>query len=333
MIRLKAQGWFRALSVSALVLYSSVAVGEPSAVTSRQISQFKPRSDQTVFGKLEFIGGLVMSSPNPLFGAWSSVRFLPDGKHFIGVLDTGDWISGEIERDDKGRLSNIGSVSLAPMVDAKGRTDSAKVKMDAESLAIRDGKIYVGFEQRHRIDQYPLSGFETAKPERSLPLPFPISVLRANRSLETVVVSPQNGPLGGGLVTISEESLDQNGNLYAGIVDGPQAGAFKVVRRDNFDVTDAAFLPNGDLILLERRFSLVGGVGMRLVRVKGDSVKPGALLDGVTLLDADYGAQIDNMEGLDVIDMGNGDIRLILVSDDNHFALQRNLMLEFRLLP
>ncbi|MBB4955678.1 hypothetical protein H4S14_003767 [Agrobacterium vitis] len=323
----------KALSVSALVLYGSVAVGEPSVVTSHQITQFQPRSDQAVFGKLEFIGGLVMTSSNPVFGAWSSVRFLPDGKHFIGVLDTGDWISGEIERDDKGRLSNIRSVSLAPMVDARGRIDSAKVKMDAESLAIRDGKIYVGFEQRHRIDPYPLDGFETAKPERSLTLPFPTSVLLANRSLETVVASPKTGPLAGGLVTVSEESLDEKGNLYAGIMDGPKRGVFRVVRRDNFDVTDAVFLPDGDLILLERRFSLLGGLGMRLVRVKGDSIKPGALVDGVTLLEADYGAEIDNMEGLDVIDRGNGDIRLILVSDDNHFSLQRNLMLEFRLLP
>lgn len=333
MISLRLPNWLRAFSASALVLYSSAAIGEQSAVTSHQISQFKPRSDQRVFGKLEFVGGLVMSSSNPLFGAWSSVRFLPDGKHFIGVLDTGDWISGEIERDDKGRLSGLGSVSLAPMVNAKGRTDSAKVRMDAESLAIRDGKIYVGFEQYHRIDPYPLSGFETAKPEASLPLPFPVSVLRKNRSLETVVVAPKDGPLGGGLITIAEESVDQKGNLYAGIVDGPQAGVFKVVRRDDFDVTDAAFLPDGDLILLERRFTLMRGIGMRLVRVKGDSIKPGALVDGVTLLEADYGAEIDNMEGLDVVDMGNADIRLILVSDDNHFSLQRNLMLEFRLLP
>jgi hypothetical protein len=302
-------------------------------VTSRQITQFKAGSDQTTFGKLEFVGGLVMSSANPLFGAWSSVRFLPDGRHFIGVLDTGDWISGEIERDDHGKLSGIGSVSLAPMIDAKGRNDSAKIRMDSESLAIRDGKIYVGFEQRHRIDQYPLKDFARSKPERSLPLPFPKNVLRGNKSLETVIASTVHGPLGGGLVTIAEESLDQDGNLYAGIVDGPLRGAFKVVRRDDFDVTDGAFLPDGDLVLLERRFTLLGGVAMRLVRVKGDSVKLGALVDGITLLEANYSDQIDNMEGLDVVDLGNGDVRLILVSDDNHSFLQRNLMLEFRLMP
>lgn len=325
--------WVSVSWLCAVLLCGTPAVSEPSAVSSRQISQFKPGSYQATFGKLAFVGGLVMSSSNPLFGAWSSVRFLPDGRHFIGVLDTGDWISGSIERDDQGRLSGLDSVSLSPMVDAKGHNDSAKIKMDSESLAIRDGKIYVGFEQRHRIDQYPLADFERAKPERSLPLPFSTRVLRGNKSLETVIASPANGPLAGGLVTISEESLDENGNLYAGIVDGPMRGTFKVVRRDDFDVTDGAFLPDGDLILLQRRFTLLGGVAMRLVRIKGDSVKPGALVDGITLLEANYGDQIDNMEGLDVLDLGNGDVRLILVSDDNHSFLQRNVMLEFRLAP
>ncbi|WP_234889726.1 esterase-like activity of phytase family protein [Agrobacterium vitis] len=318
---------------SVLLLAASQAVGESATVGSRRIEYFNPASDQTVFGKLEFIGGLDLTSSDSLFGAWSSIRFRPDGKRFIGVLDTGDWISGEIVRDEKGRLAGIDTVSLAPMLDRDGRGHVSKRAMDAESLAIRGDKIYVGFEQRHRIDQYPLDGFETAKPEKSLPLPFPKKVLESNRSLEMLTASPAQGPLAGGLVTITEESLDAKGNLYAGVVDGAHPGGFKLVRRDDFDVTDGAWLPDGDLLLLERRFRFPTGLGMRIVRVKGDSIKPGALVDGEILLDADQSFQIDNMEGLDVVDMGNGDLRLILVSDDNHFMLQRTLMLEFRLLP
>ncbi|KAA3516923.1 hypothetical protein G6L63_13000 [Agrobacterium vitis] len=318
---------------SMLVLAASPAVGESATIVSRRIEHFNPASDQTVFGKLEFLGGLDLTSSDTLFGAWSSIRFRPDGKRFIGVLDTGDWISGEIVRDEKGRLAGINTVSLAPMLDRDGRGHVSKRAMDAESLAIRGDKIYVGFEQRHRIDQYPLDGFETAKPEKSLPLPFPKKVLESNRSLEMLTASPAQGPLAGGLVTITEESLDAKGNLYAGVVDGPHPGGFKLVRRDDFDVTDGAWLPDGDLLLLERRFRFPSGLGMRIVRVKGDSIKPGALVDGEILLDADQSFQIDNMEGLDVVDMGNGDLRLILVSDDNHFMLQRTLMLEFRLLP
>ncbi|MEK1866862.1 MAG: esterase-like activity of phytase family protein, partial [Ensifer adhaerens] len=45
----------------------------------------------------------------------------------------------------------------------------------------------------------------------------------------------------------------------------------------------------------------------------------------------DMGYQIDNMEGLDVVVRPDGEVRVIVVSDDNHSILERNLMLEFRL--
>ena len=63
----------------------------------------------------------------------------------------------------------------------------------------------------------------------------------------------------------------------------------------------------------------------------GETIRPGAVVDGEVLIDADLSRQIDNMEGMDVVAMGKDDIRIIVVSDDNHSFLQRNLMLEFRL--
>jgi hypothetical protein len=103
--------------------------------------------------------------------------------------------------------------------------------------------------------------------------------------------------------------------------------------RDEFEVTDAAFLPDGDLLLLERRFSIATGVGMRLRRIEGESIRPDAVVDGDILFEANYRSQIDNMEGLDAIPEPDGSVRLIVVSDDNHSILQRTLMLEFRLQP
>jgi hypothetical protein len=131
---------------------------------------------------------------------------------------------------------------------------------------------------------------------------------------------------------VTERSLDAEGNLYASILEGPMKGVFKVVRHDPYDATDGAFLPNGDLLLLERRFSVFGGLGMRLRRIKGGDIRPGAVVDGEMLLEADMNYAIDNMEGIDVIDGPEGRPHVILISDDNgnHF-LQRNVMLEFRL--
>ncbi|WP_147181314.1 esterase-like activity of phytase family protein [Ciceribacter naphthalenivorans] len=308
-------------------------VSVPAPVTANAIPAFHPGSSETRFGGLEFLGGLELSSSEPLFGAWSAIRILPDGEHFLGVLDTGHWLSGRITRDAQGRLSGLADVEIAAMLDVDGRGDQRKRDVDAESLAIRGEDVLVGYEQRHRVTGYrPLSAIETARPFRmSFPLPFPVSELRNNGGLETLAVSPEESPLRGAVVTVAEKSVDGNGNLFAGILDGPLQGAFRVVARDGFDVTDGDFLPDGDLLLLERRFTFASGVGLRIRRIDGASIRPGAVVDGEIILQAGMVEEIDNMEGLDVVTGADGSTRLILVSDDNHSILQRTLMLEFRL--
>lgn len=308
------------------------AQAEPARVDALAITNFAPDA-RSRFGALEFVGGLELSSPEPLFGAWSGIRFLPDGEHFLGVLDTGHWISGRITRDGAGRLGGLADVTIAPMLDVNGASNRRKRSVDAESLAIRGGDVFVGYEQMHRVSGYrPLSSIETARPfAMALPLPIPVRELRSNGGLETLALSLPSSPLSGALVAVAEKSYDGNGHLFAGILDGPLEGAFRVVAHDGFDVTDGAFLPDGDLLLLERRFSLATGVALRMRRIAGESIKPGAVVDGSIILEAGMDEEIDNMEGLDVVVAPDGSTRVILVSDDNHSILQRTLMLEFRL--
>ncbi len=280
---------------------------------------------------LTFLGGIELSSSEPLFGAFSSIRFL-DGQRFIGVFDTGYWIEGQIARDAEGRLVGVDTVKLAPLLDATGRESPSKFFADAESLALDGDRALVGFEQRHRVVAYaPVSDLGKAVPSQPIAFPFDLDVLRSNGGFEALAVAPADSPLAGALVAISEKSFDENGNIYAAIVGGPLAGAFSVRPHDEFDITDATFLPGGDLLLLERRFTIARGVGMRLRRIDGASLKAGAVVDGEILLEANYRSQIDNMEGIDAIREPDGSVRLIVVSDDNHSILQRTLMLEFRL--
>ena len=103
-----------------------------------------------------------------------------------------------------------------------------------------------------------------------------------------------------------------------------------MTRHGGFDITDLAFLPDGDMLLLERWYRTLRGVGLRIRRVPAASLKPGALLDGPTLIQADLGQEIDNMEGLAVHQEGSKTV-LTLISDDNFSFLQRTVMLEFEL--
>ena len=322
---------------AALVLTGTLAPSTMAAstvdvpVSARQIPTFKVGSEQKRFGKLEFVGGLIMHSPEPLFGAISSIRFLPDGRHFLAVLDTGHWLTGAIDRNPSGVLSGISDVRIDTMLDENGHEAKRKMDMDAEGLALRAGQAFVSYERWPRIEIFARKDLATAKPVGQLPVLIPVEEFRRNAGIETLVASPIDGPLKGAMVIVAEGSFDKDGHLFAAVLEGPRKGIFAVAHDSSFSVTDGAFLPNGDLLLLERRFNLAEGIGMRIRRISVDAIKPGAVVDGEVLMEADLSNQIDNMEGIDVIAGPDGSTHVILVSDDNHSFLQRNIMLEFKL--
>ena len=102
---------------------------------------------------------------------------------------------------------------------------------------------------------------------------------------------------------------------------------------EGFDITDAAALRDGSLLVLERRFRWSEGVKMRLRHIAAKRVKPGQVLSGRTLIRADLRYHIDNMEGLAVHVDKRGRTILTMISDDNFNAfLQRTILLQFELL-
>jgi hypothetical protein len=301
-------------------------------INARTISHFKVGSEEKIFGDFEFLGGLEFESDNDLVGAMSGFRFLNNRSDFLAVADTGYWFKGKIERDQNGMPKAISSFQIASILDQNGQASREKWRFDAEGLAIKGDLAFVSFERNARIDGYPLDKVLNSPVEQNVPVQIPASEFRQNGGLEALAVSPTNSALKGAMVALSERSVDENGNLFAAIVDGPQAGVFTVKRDAPFNITDADFLPSGDLLLLERRFNIATGVGMRIRRISGVDIKKGAVLDGDVLLEAGAGYQIDNMEGMSITEDEKGHINVTLISDDNHSFLQRNLLLEFRLI-
>ncbi|QPC90646.1 esterase-like activity of phytase family protein [Mesorhizobium sp. INR15] len=317
------------LAGAASALATGSASVEPVEISARPISNFHIGHDEKNFGPLEFVGGLEMTSRMRDFGALSAFRFLNPGGDFIGVADTGFWFFGTVARDADKRPSGIQNFRMQQMVDKAGQPIDKKWEVDAEGLAVQDGIATVGFERNHRVAQFKINPDDMKAPLKQLDFLVPALELRQNRGFETVTHANVNGQHQGGLVVVSEKSLDKSGNIYAAIIEGPHKGVFTVKRNGDFDITDGAFLPDGDLLLLERSFSMAGGLRMRLRRIYGESVEKGAVADGPVLLEADMSYQIDNMEGLDVWTRDDGALMVSLISDDNHSILQRNLYLEF----
>lgn len=303
----------------------------PVGLKFSPIEKFRVAGAEGDYGRLTFIGGFSMTGDRREFGQLSGFRFLTPGGDIIGVADHGYWFSGSVRRDQGGVPIGLDGFSMQQMVDEQGRPIDDKVRVDAEGISVHDGIATVSFERRARVSEYRIDPDGMSGPIRELDFLIPRDELRHNAGLETVARSGPGGPLAGARVVVSEKSIDRQGNIFAAVLEGPQKGVFKVRRTDEFDVTDGVFLPDGDLLLLERRFSYARGVAMRLRLIPALDIHPGALVDGETLLEANMAYHVDNMEALDVFRRDDGRLVVALMSDDNQSWFQRNLYLEFEL--
>jgi len=282
------------------------------------------------FGLLEFRGGLVLSARAKQFGGLSAIRVQPDGANFIALTDKGWWLKGRIVYDGA-RPTGIADAQMAPMLGPDGLTLASRGWYDTESIAQDGGTLYVGIERVNRIVRFDFGKDGLLARAQPVEVPPAVRGLPNNKGLEALVFVPRGLPLGGTLIAISERGLNREGNHLAFLIGGPRPGPFTIKRNADFDISDAALLPSGDLLVLERKFSWTAGLFVRLRRIKLADIAPGALVDGPALFEADLGSAIDNMEGLSVHRGPNGETVLTLVSDDNFSALQRTLLLQFTL--
>ncbi|HZP19621.1 MAG TPA: esterase-like activity of phytase family protein [Bauldia sp.] len=327
---------FVAAAVALLAAGASAAAENgfaPIVVTARAIPTFGRHGEAASAGTLEYRGGLELKSSDPRFGSLSGLDVAADGHTLYAVADTGFWFKAEFT-ETGGRLTGIGNAELAPILDKAGNVVVSKRLGDAEGLRLTTyrGKpaALVSFEQVNNVRRFVADPDFAGTPSEVLKLPAMVSGMPPNKGLEAIAVAPEASPLKGAIVLIAEHSLDA-GRGRAWIVGGPLAGAFFVSRKGDFDFTDAVFLENGDMLILERRFNFSEGVGMRIRRIAGTDLKPGATVDGQTLIEADLRDEIDNMEGLAVTKGENGEWLLLVVSDDNQSILQRTLLLQFAL--
>jgi hypothetical protein len=325
-----ALGGLGALAVAPALAQVSETGRIPVAVSAQPITAFEPRSpEKTRFGKLSFRGGLVLGGSHSRFGGFSGLWRGANGNDLVGVTDNGFWLTAKVA-SRKGRLAGLEGAELAPILGSSGRPLHRSRYYDTEGLCIAEGVAYLGVERTHDLLRFDWAAEGVMARARIVPVPREVKRLPNNRGLEAIGVVPGGQPLAGAIVAIAERSGADDEPTLGVILGGRQPGLFRVIRHDGFDITDLAFLPDGDLLLLERWYRPLRGVGMRIRRVAGERLKAGALLDGPYLIEADLGQEIDNMEGL-CVHPEQGRIVLTLISDDNFSFLQRTVMLEFEL--
>ena len=300
-------------------------------VRSRPLEAFDLR-DRTRrrFGQLEFRSGLVLTSSFKAFGGLSAFRIDPKGEGFIAMNDKGDWFTGRLVYSGKA-LSGLADVQSAPMLGSDGQPITSKKMFDSEALAIDGMTLYVGIERANRILKFDFRQGGISSRGEEIAVPPALRKLPFNKGPEGLVFVPKGMPLEGALIVVSERGLDASGNLVGFLIGGARPGQFAIRRTNDFDISDAALLPSGELLILERKFSMLSGVGIRIRKIPLRTIAPGAVVDGPSIFDADLGHEIDNMEGLDVHRNADGETVLTMISDDNFSLLQRTLLLQFTL--
>lgn len=323
--------WTAALAAAALTI--SPAIADEATVTAVQLTRFQNAGIGQPTQGLVFRGGIEMRSATDTFGGLSGIGFTAPDNRLTMVSDRGNFVSGQLIYDDRGVPLSLVGVSITPMQNSKGADLPRAFARDAEALTVlqRNGvpaAVRVGFENLTRVADYALENGVPTGAATEVTIPDWLTKTRTNESLEAVCVAPPASPIAGSTLLLTEGVVTGDGAHSGWLLGKNDRGPLSYRSGSATNPTDCAFLPNGDLLVLERGVVLVN-FAARLVRIKATDVKPGAEMQGEVLFEA-VGGDLDNMEGLAVHDVA-GDTRITLVSDNNFNDWERSLLLEFSL--
>jgi len=304
--------------------------GGAIAVDAIPVALDPTRPSRDRLGPLVYLGGLWLRAHDRerRFGGLSDLRVTSDGSRAFVVSDCGEGVTMSLSYDAGGQLVRAGDVRVVPLeVGPLGGLDS-------ESLVMGEDTLEVGFEGRPKILAYrkdpPFGG-----PPRALRVPAGVARCESNSGLETMADLGKGRRLlvceGRRFPSIAVPAwIGSRGNWtereYPMVFDGGWGG-------EPFRPTAAALLPDGDVLVLERRFPPLGA---RIVRLAGDSLDGSGPLEPREVVRFQAPLTLDNFEGIDVRRDASGRTLVYLISDDNNCfkngfdpVPQRTLLLMF----
>lgn len=273
-------------------------------------------------GPFRFAGALHLTSADRRFGGVSGM-LVDAGLNLVGVTDAGLWVTARlvIERD---RLVGLADLALRPIRDSAGQPLARGFMADAEALArLPDGRLVVAFERWHRMRVH--AGPDA--PGLYLEAPAGVAQLSGNEGIEALTA------LSDGRLLAIEEGSDDDRPRRAWLGGAGRAWLSLSYRTTpGWRPTDAAGLPDGGALVLERSFSLFGGFAGRIMHLPAASLAAaaeGAVLAARELARLSPPLLADNFEALAIAPRAAGGFWVFVASDDNFHPLQRTLLLAF----
>lgn len=273
-------------------------------------------------GELQFLGAWELDSDNSRFGGISALMAMPDGR-FIGLSDAGTLIGFGLTQNNRLDHPFIAPLpgTIGPDIDYEDK-DSEGLAYDPDS-----GRFWVSFEGKHRIKRFTAS-FARSDGEFKAP---EMRFWGDNSGAEAIV------RMADGRFIILSEGMDIPGGAYMGLFfsgDPVERGSsyfpFGYRPPTGFKATDAAMLPDGRMMILNRRIGLPDGFRAKLTIIDPDDIARDEIIEGKTIATLASPLLVDNMEGL-AITQENGRTIIWMISDDNFNAFQRTIFMKFAL--
>jgi hypothetical protein len=267
-------------------------------------------------GRLAFLGAWALTSNDARVGGISALHV--EAGEALAMSDAGWRIRLPLPGGRDVVRAEIAMIGEGP------GPPGDKVNRDVESLVVHGDSAWVGYEQANAVWRYDRRSFRP----RSAAAPVAMRQWNDNAGPEAMVRLPD----GRFLVFAEGQGGDSEIALFAGDPSVKGAPALRLRYRppQGFRVTDAALLPDGRLMLLNRRVGLFAGFTARLTLATLPRLAEGALIAGEEVAAFEGDVTRDNLEALSATREGGRTI-LWIASDDNYNPLQRTLLMKFAL--
>jgi len=310
---------------------------ETFALSAETVPLNPANPKQTQLGALTYAGGLWLKSGDPRFGGLSGLAVTETGD-LVAVSDDGHLFRFAVGLDpDTGHLAAVSPQAfMQPLLDAQGNPLEGKKSADAEAIYWAQGRAFISFERRHRIEGFDIGRCGGAA--RGVPL---VDLTPAALRGVGVEVAGNSGPEAltlapDGSFIIGIEMLTWTGAALSLARPGKPIdfAAARLPMWDGLMLTDlAAYEREGQdalLFSLHRGFDPLRGARIAIAVTPLLAGQEGFSLGQTTLLARlAKPLTVDNFEGLAVLPSKNGAVRLLLLADNNFSERQRSLLLAF----
>jgi hypothetical protein len=311
-----------------LALLAAGSAGAQSIALITQAVPLEAGAATARVGALEYRGGIALRSNDRRFGGLSDLHVSGDGTTLLAIGDRGHWVRMRLTYDRSGRLAGAEDGEIGALIDETGAPLRGR-DADAEAMAMMpDGSILLAFERNHRLLHYPEAEPPFSKPPVAFPAPVGLEDAPDNGGIEALA------HVGRGFLLAITERMSGGAGAVQGWVG--RNGAWEplaYIRNRSFQPTGAALLPNGDVAVLERHYSVADGVSIRLARLPRAEIAPRQRLQSRDIAKLSAPLTVDNFEGI-AVRRGPAPKRetfVYLLSDDNFNPSQRTLLLMFAL--